>query len=79
MQKPRFKTSEKAAWVFIHTRLRPPATRASMDRRTAQRCGYMLAASRKLGRPEKDLPPPHVSESIAAYVKRMTAQSDAAR
>lgn len=71
MQKPRFKTSEKAAWVFIHTRLRPPTTRETIDRRTAVRCGYMLAASRKLGRSEKELPLPFVSESIASYIERV--------
>jgi hypothetical protein len=72
MQKPRFKTSEKAAWVFIHTRLRPSSTKPTMDRRTAARSGYLLAASRKLNRPEKDLPLPFVGETISTYVARVS-------
>jgi hypothetical protein len=72
MQKPRFKTSEKAAWVFIHTRLRPSATKPTIDRRTAARCGYLLAASRKLNRAEKDLPLPFVGETVSTYVARLS-------
>ena len=71
MQKPRFKTSEKAAWVFIHTRLRPATTKPTIDRRTAVRCGYLLTASRKLNRAEKELPLPFVGESVSTYVARV--------
>ena len=73
MQKPRFKTTERAAWVFIHTRLRPEAHAPSMDRRTAQRCGYLTAASRQLARPEKDLPLPRRGEPVSAYIVRISA------
>ena len=72
MQKPRFKTSDKAAWVFIHTRLRPPTRRETIDRRTATRCGYMLSASRMSGRAERDLPLPFVGETVSSFVARVT-------
>jgi hypothetical protein len=69
MQKPRFKTSEKAAWVFIHTKLHP-TSRPTIDRRTALRCGYLTTASRKLNVSEKDLPLPFEGESISKYLAR---------
>ena len=78
MQKPRFKTSEKAAWVFIHTRLHP-TRRPTVDRRTAQRCGYLTTASRALGVPEKELPLPFEGEPISRYLKRLGAQQSAQR
>jgi hypothetical protein len=74
MQKPRFKTTEKAAWVFIHTRLHPTA-RPTIDRRTAVRCGYLAAASQRTGRAEKDLPLPFEGESMSKYLARLTAAS----
>ena len=75
MQKPRFRTSDKAAWVFIHTRLRPSATRPTINRRTAYRCGYLTAAGNRLGiqNPENDkrLPMPYEGETVARYVSRV--------
>jgi hypothetical protein len=73
MQKPRFKTTEKAAWVFVHTRLHR-STRRTMDHRTALRCGYLATAAQRTGRSEKDLPPPLEGEPMSRYIARVTAQ-----
>jgi hypothetical protein len=78
MQKPRFKTSQKAAWVFIHTKLHPTA-RPTIDRRTAMRCGYLTTASRKLSVSEKDLPLPFEGESISKYLVRAAKGQSAQR
>lgn len=78
MQRPRFKTTEKAAWIFVHTKLRPAPPR-TMDRRTALRCGYLSTASRLLNIPEKDLPRPYVGEPLSKYVKRVSAQLSSGR
>ena len=74
MQKPRFKTTEKAAWVFINTKLHP-TKRPTIDRRTALRCGYLTTASRRLNVPEKDLPLPLEGEPMSKYIIRASAQS----
>lgn len=73
MQKPRFKTSEKAAWVFINTKLHPQQRR-TIDRRTAMRNGYLTTAARQLNVSEKDLPLPFESEPISKYLERVAAQ-----
>ena len=78
MQKPKFKTTEKAAWVFIHTKLHPHA-KTTMDRRTAARCGYFMTAARKLNRSEKEMPLPFMGETIAKYVTRAIETSRAGR
>ena len=73
MQKPRFKTTEKAAWVFIHTKLHPQKPK-TIDRRRATRCGYLLTASRLLRVPEAELPCPRVGESMSQFVQRVKSQ-----
>ena len=70
MQKPTFKTTDRAAWVFINTRLRPTA-RPSMDRRTAMRNGYLTTASRLLGIAEAELPLPLKDEPMSKFVRRV--------
>ncbi len=72
MQKPKFKTTERAAWVFINTRLRPHG-RPTMDRRTALRNGYFTTVSRLLGIAEKELPLPFHDETITKYIVRLKA------
>jgi hypothetical protein len=74
MQKPKFKTTERAAWVFINTRLRPHG-RPMMDRRTALRNGYFTTASRLLGVAEKELPLPFHDEAMSKYVSRIKASA----
>jgi len=78
MQKPRFTTAQKAAWVFINTRLRP-LPKKTIERRTALRCGYLLSASRALNIPESNLPLPFVSETVSQYVARVGAQQSHSR
>ncbi|MDP3273758.1 MAG: hypothetical protein Q8Q09_01090 [Deltaproteobacteria bacterium] len=70
MQKPKFKTTERAAWLFINTRLRPTAP-ARMERRTATRNGYLTTASRLLGIAENELPMPYINEPISGFIKRV--------
>jgi hypothetical protein len=72
MQKPRFRTVEKSAWVFATTRLHPQKPR-KMDRRTATRCGYLATAAALLNRPERDLPTPYLDEPMSRYVARLRA------
>ncbi len=74
MQKPKFKTTEKAAWVFINTRLNP-IKRTSMERRTATRNGYLTTASRLTGIAETDLPLPFKDESMSNFVQRVRASA----
>lgn len=76
MQKPKFKTTEKAAWVFINTRLRPIA-RPAMERRTAMRNGYLTTASRLTGIAEVDLPLPFKDESMSKFVQRVRSSVNA--
>jgi hypothetical protein len=70
MQRPKFKTTEKAAWVFVNTRLKP-VPRSTMERRTAMRCGYLTTASRLLGIPEAELPLPFKDEPMSKFVARV--------
>jgi len=70
MQKPRFRTTQKAAWVFINTRLHPTKP-ATISRRTAERCGYFTAAARLLNVQEKDLPTPLAGEPMSRYLARV--------
>lgn len=74
MQKPRFKTTEKAAWVFINTKLHP-AKPKTINRRTATRCGYLTTAARQLNKAEKDLPLPFVGEPVSKFIIRVRALS----
>lgn len=78
MQKPKFKTTERAAWVFINTRLRPHG-RPSMDRRTATRNGYFTTASRLLGIAEKELPLPFIDEPMSKYLNRLKGSANGAQ
>lgn len=72
MQKPKFRTVEKSAWVFVTTKLNTPGTK-TMNRRTALRCGYLTTASNLLGVAEADLPSPQRGESMGRYVQRVKA------
>ena len=76
MQKPRFSTVQRSAWVFINTRLRP-LPKKTIERRTALRCGYLLSASRALNVAESTLPLPFVGETVSQYVARVGAQQAA--
>ncbi len=70
MQKPKFRTVEKSAWIFVTTRLHPRAQR-KLDKRTASRCGYLTAAAAMLDRAENTLPTPYVGESMGRYLARV--------
>ena len=69
MQKPRFRTVEKSAWVFVTTKLHPTKT-PKMDRRTALRSGYLAAAANQLGTQEGSLPTPESGEPMRRYLER---------
>lgn len=68
MQKPKFRTVEKSAWVFITNTLHPTKAR-KIDRRTARRCGYLTSASALLNT-ESVLSTPHRGEPMREYRKR---------
>lgn len=68
MQKPKFKTVEKSAWLYVTTRLHPKKTPA-MSRRTAIRCGYLNTAANLL-ETEATLPTPISGEPMRVYRKR---------
>ncbi|MBL8603811.1 MAG: hypothetical protein JNK72_17930 [Myxococcales bacterium] len=70
MQKPKFRTVEKSAWVFVTTKLNTPGVK-TMNRRTALRCGYLTAVSNLLGVAETELPTPKVGESMSHFVTRV--------
>ncbi len=70
MQKPKFRTVEKSAWVYVTTRLHSVPVR-TMDRRTALRCGYLSTAANLLGVTEGDLPTPHIGETMSRFVRRV--------
>ncbi len=70
MQKPRFRTVEKSAWVFVTTRLHPQAP-TSMSRRNALRCGYLAGVAARTGIPEASLPAPQRGESMSSYLARL--------
>lgn len=72
MQKPRFRTVDRSAWVFLHTRLRPTQA-TTIDRRTAHRNGFLGAAALRLGVAESELPLPLVGETVARFCARYQA------
>jgi hypothetical protein len=76
MQKPKFRTVEKSAWVFVTTRLHPPPPR-KLDRRTAIRSGYLSSAAALLNLPEDSLPTPYKGESMSRYIARVRAAAPA--
>lgn len=71
MQKPKFKTVEKSAWLYVTTRLHPKKAPA-MSRRTAIRCGYLTTASNLL-ETEETLPTPVSGEPMRVYRARAAA------
>lgn len=73
MQKPKFRTADKSAWVFVTTQLHKPAVK-SMDRRAALRSGYLAGAANRLGVEDvRALPTPHTNEPMSAYIARVKA------
>ena len=70
MQKPRFRTVEKSAWIFVTTKLHPQPKK-KLNKRTAQRCGYLSSAAALLNVAESSLGTPFVGESISSYVERV--------
>lgn len=70
MQKPKFRTVEKSAWIFVTTRLHPRAQR-KIDKRTASRNGFLATAAALLGTAEGGLPTPFAGESMSRYLKRV--------
>lgn len=68
MQKPKFRTVDKSAWVYVTTRLHPTKAR-KMDRRTAIRCGYLATAANVL-ETEANLPTPTMGEPMRQYRAR---------
>ncbi len=72
MQKPKFRTVEKSAWLFVTTRLHPQA-RKKINKRTAERCGYLATAAALLNVSESSLPTPFEGESIGRFVARAKA------
>ena len=71
MQKPKFKTVDKSAWVYVTTRLHPKKA-ANMSRRAAIRCGYLATAGNLL-ETEATLPTPHAGEAMSHYRARAKA------
>lgn len=76
MQKPKFRTVEKSAWIFVTTRLHPQAPR-KLNKRTASRSGYLATAAAVLNVAESTLPTPFVGESMGKYLARIRAASQA--
>lgn len=72
MQKPKFRTVEKSAWLFTTTRLHPQA-RKKINKRTAERCGYLSTAAAVLNVSEASLPTPFEGESMGRYLARVKA------
>jgi hypothetical protein len=72
MQKPKFRTVEKSAWIFVTTKLHPRAN-AKINKRTASRCGYLASAAALLGVSESSLPMPFAGEAMSKYVARVRA------
>ncbi len=72
MQKPKFRTVEKSAWVFITNVLHPQKPR-TMNRRAAVRCGYLATAAALLDTEERSLPTPFMGERISAFITRVKA------
>ena len=77
MQKPKFRTVDKSAWVFVTTQLHKPAKKA-MNRRTALRCGYLTAAANRLGAEDSTgLATPTMGEAMSAFIARTKAAARA--
>jgi hypothetical protein len=74
MQKPKFRTVEKSAWIFVTTRLHPQSPR-KLDKRTAARSGYLATAAAVLNVSESSLPTPFVGESMGKYLARVRSAS----
>ncbi len=73
MQKPKFRTADKSAWVFVTTQLNKRPVKA-MSRRAALRCGYLAGAANRLGVEDaRALPTPHMDEPMSAYIARVKA------
>lgn len=70
MQKPKFRTVDKSAWVFITTRLNTVKA-VTMSRRIALRSGYLSTAAAMTGRAESDLPTPFQGEPLSKYLARV--------
>ncbi len=70
MQKPKFRTVDKSAWVFVTTRLNS-AKAPTMNRRVALRSGYISAAAAMTGKAESELPTPFEGESMTKYLARL--------
>lgn len=68
MQKPKFKTVDKSAWLYVTTRLHPKKA-SNMSRRAALRCGYLATAANLL-ETESILPTPHAGEPMREYRER---------
>jgi hypothetical protein len=76
MQKPKFRTVEKSAWIFVTTRLHPQQPK-KVNKRTAARCGYLAAAAAVLNVSEASLPTPFVGESMSRFLKRVKSARNA--
>ena len=75
MQKPKFRTVDKSAWVFVTTQLHKPAKK-TMNRRTAIRCGYLATAANRLGADDaKRLVTPTTGESMSDFIARAKASA----
>ena len=70
MQKPKFRTVDKSAWLFVTTRLHP-RPKKKLSKRTAQRCGYLTSAAAVLNVSEASLPTPFEGESMRVYLERV--------
>lgn len=77
MQKPKFRTVEKSAWLFVTTKLHPRQAK-KIDKRTAVRSGYLASAAAVLNVAESTLPTPFVGESMSRYLERVKASAPAA-
>lgn len=77
MQKPKFRTADKSAWVFVTTQLHKRPVKA-MSRRAALRCGYLAGAANRLGvEDQRALPTPHMDETMSAFIRRVKSASQA--
>ncbi len=77
MQKPKFRTVEKSAWIFVTTRLHPRQN-TKINKRTAERCGYLATAAALLNTSEASLPTPFSGESMSKYLKRVKSAARSA-
>ena len=72
MQKPKFRTVDKSAWLFLTTQLHPQQPK-KLNKRTAARCSYISTAAAVLNVSESTLPTPFMGESMRKYLERMKA------